>query len=216
GGGLHLTDRQSKADLSPRLAGMMRRRVSLTPESFRHYDSNAAVSKSDIIRVLLNIRHIRVRAADCQQHSLSSVSMEVASADSRSGVQARAVEVCVCPHGYTGTSCETCKEGYRRINGTLHQGVCELCHCHGHTSHCDDITGQCLGCKHHTTGLNCDVCAPGYYGDATRGTLDDCQPCACPLQTASNNFSPTCHQDKDGYLVCDRCRVGYGGPRCDR
>ncbi|XP_060740347.1 laminin subunit alpha-2 isoform X3 [Tachysurus vachellii] len=216
GGGLRLTDRHSKVDHSPRLAGMMRRRVSLTPESFRHQDSNAAVSKSDIIRVLLNIRHIRVRAAHCQQHSLSSVSMEVASADSRSGVQARAVEVCVCSHGYTGTSCETCEEGYRRVNGTLHQGVCELCHCHGHTSHCDDITGQCLECKHHTTGLNCDVCVPGYYGDATRGTPDDCQPCACPLQTASNNFSPTCHQDEDGYLVCDRCRVGYGGPRCDR
>ncbi|KAK3506985.1 hypothetical protein QTP70_034266 [Hemibagrus guttatus] len=269
GGGLRLTDVRSDVYSGPQLAGVVRRRVSLTPESFRHLDSNALVSKSDIIRVLLSLTHIRLRAAHCQQHSLSSVSMEVASADSHSGVQARAVE--------------TCAEGYRRVNGTLHQGVCELCHCHGHASHCDDITGHCLECKHHTTGLNCDVCTPGYYGDATRGTPDDCQPCACPLQTPSNNpggqqnraaehstapsteakereatpqyslpppppppflincpsqecnsffllflfsvmaytqkqhsFSPTCHQDKDGQLVCDRCRVGYTGPRCDR
>ncbi|XP_058247538.1 laminin subunit alpha-2 isoform X3 [Hemibagrus wyckioides] len=216
GGGLRLTAVHSEVYSGLRLAGVVRRRVSLTPESFRHLDSNAVVSKSDIIRVLLSITHIRLRAAHCQQHSLSSVSMEVASADSQSGVQAREVEVCVCPHGYTGTSCETCAEGYRRVNGTLHQGVCELCHCHGHSSHCDDITGHCLECRHHTMGLNCDVCGPGYYGDATRGTPDDCRPCACPLRTPSNNFSPTCHQDRDGQVVCDRCRVGYAGPHCDR
>ncbi|XP_060769556.1 laminin subunit alpha-2 [Neoarius graeffei] len=216
GGDLRLTASHLEAVPTPRLVGVMRRRVSLRPESFRHLDLNTAVSKSDIISVLLRVRHIRVKAAHCPQHSLSSVSMEVASADCRSGVQARALEVCVCPHGYTGTSCETCAEGYRRINGIVHQGVCELCRCHGHASHCDDVTGQCLECRHHTTGPNCDVCAPGYYGDATRGTPDDCQPCACPLLTPSNNFSPTCHQDEDGQLVCDRCRVGYAGPRCDR
>lgn len=31
-----------------------------------------------------------------------------------------------------------------------------------------------------------------------------------------HSFSPTCHQDKGGQLVCDRCQVGYAGPRCDR
>ncbi|MCJ8749866.1 hypothetical protein PDJAM_G00192530 [Pangasius djambal] len=139
GGGLRLIDRRSEAVPTPRLVGVTRRRVSLRPESFRHLDSNAAVSKSDIITVLQRVRHVRM-----------------------------------------------CAEGYRRVNGILHQGVCELCRCHGHASHCDDITGHCLGCKHHTTGPNCDVCAPGYYGDATRGTPDDCQPCACPLQKPSN------------------------------
>uniref|UniRef100_A0AAR2J0D6 Basement membrane-specific heparan sulfate proteoglycan core protein n=1 Tax=Pygocentrus nattereri TaxID=42514 RepID=A0AAR2J0D6_PYGNA len=151
-----------------------------------------------------------------QNCRLSSVSVEVASEDSSSDVQATAVEVCDCPHGYSGTSCEVCAEGYRRVNGTVHQGVCELCQCHGHATHCDDVTGQCLDCEHHTTGPRCDKCAPGYYGDATKGSTSDCQPCACPLHAPSNNFSPTCHQDARGQLICDQCQPGYAGPRCDR
>ncbi|KAL7889056.1 hypothetical protein AOLI_G00040300 [Acnodon oligacanthus] len=145
--------------------------------------------------------------------------------------------------------CKVCAEGYRRVNGTVHQGVCELCQCHGHATHCDDVTGQCLGCKHHTTGPRCSTCAPGYYGDATKGTASDCQPCACPLHAPSNkdvevlvrngrmvflirfsflfsllastsaqkhhSFSPTCHQDARGQLICDQCQPGYAGPRCD-
>uniref|UniRef100_A0A8B9LMM9 Basement membrane-specific heparan sulfate proteoglycan core protein n=1 Tax=Astyanax mexicanus TaxID=7994 RepID=A0A8B9LMM9_ASTMX len=135
---------------------------------------------------------------------------------SSSDVQASAVEVCTCPFGYSGTSCESCAEGYRRINGTAYQGVCELCQCHGHAAHCDEVTGYCLGCEDHTTGPHCDKCAPGYYGDATKGTASDCQPCACPLNAPSNNFSPTCHQDARGQMICDRCQPGYTGPRCDR
>uniref|UniRef100_A0A8C1SYQ7 Laminin subunit alpha 2 n=1 Tax=Cyprinus carpio TaxID=7962 RepID=A0A8C1SYQ7_CYPCA len=120
--------------------------------------------------------------------------------------------VCVCVCVY---SC-TCAVGFHRVNGTLYRGVCELCQCHGHTEHCDDITGHCLGCRDHTVGPYCDQCAAGYYGDATRGTAEDCQPCACPLLNPSNNFSPTCHVDARGDVICDRCQPGYTGARCDR
>lgn len=30
------------------------------------------------------------------------------------------------------------------------------------------------------------------------------------------SFSPTCHLSQDGELLCDQCRPGYTGPRCDR
>ncbi|XP_062857847.1 laminin subunit alpha-2 [Trichomycterus rosablanca] len=218
GGGLTLTDRGLYSLLISGLGSV--RRVALRPENFRRFDSGSRVSKSEFISTLLRVRGVRVRAPDCHEnnivYSLFSVSMEVASAESHSGVQARAVEVCNCPHGYSGTSCETCSEGYRRVNGTLHHGICEPCRCHGHATQCDDITGHCLGCDHHTTGPNCNVCASGYYGDATRGRADDCQPCACPLLSPSNNFSPTCRQDERGEMVCDRCQPGYTGPRCER
>uniref|UniRef100_A0A3Q2DMZ4 Laminin subunit alpha 2 n=1 Tax=Cyprinodon variegatus TaxID=28743 RepID=A0A3Q2DMZ4_CYPVA len=111
---------------------------------------------------------------------------------------------------------QTCLPGFRRVHGKLYNGVCEPCQCHGHSLHCHEFTGNCLDCIHHTTGHQCDTCLPGYYGNATHGTPQDCQPCACPLTLPSNNFSPTCHLGEGGELLCDRCQPGYTGPRCDR
>ncbi|XP_051500882.1 laminin subunit alpha-2 [Myxocyprinus asiaticus] len=218
GGGLRLIDSRSGVTVYP--FSVFERRIDLLPESFQHHASELPVSKRDFHSVLNNIERLLLRASYTQEHStiyrLGTVSMSVASEDFRSGVHARAVEVCQCPHGYDGTSCEMCAMGYRRVNGTVYRGVCELCRCNGHAERCDDITGQCLDCKHHTVGPNCDQCAPGYYGDATKGTANDCQPCACPLLTPSNNFSPTCHLDARGDVICDRCQPGYTSARCDR
>uniref|UniRef100_A0A8C4LN61 Laminin subunit alpha-2 n=1 Tax=Equus asinus asinus TaxID=83772 RepID=A0A8C4LN61_EQUAS len=110
----------------------------------------------------------------------------------------------------------SCWPRHRRVNGTIFGGVCEPCQCFGHAESCDDITGECLNCKDHTGGPYCDRCLPGFYGDPTKGTSEDCQPCACPLNTPSNNFSPTCHLDRSLGLICDKCPVGYTGPRCER
>uniref|UniRef100_A0A671KB68 Laminin subunit alpha-2-like n=1 Tax=Sinocyclocheilus anshuiensis TaxID=1608454 RepID=A0A671KB68_9TELE len=156
--------------------------IDLLPESFLHHASRLPVSKRDFHSVLNNIERLLLRASYAQEHSAiyryTAVLMSVAAEGSGSGVQARAVEVCQCPPGYDGTSCE--------------------------------------GCRDHTVGPYCDHCAPGYYGDATRGTAEDCQPCACPLLNPSNNFSPTCHIDARGEVICDRCQPGYTGSRCDR
>uniref|UniRef100_A0A3Q3KQ98 Laminin, alpha 2 n=1 Tax=Monopterus albus TaxID=43700 RepID=A0A3Q3KQ98_MONAL len=111
---------------------------------------------------------------------------------------------------------QACVPGYRRVNGHLYNGVCEPCHCHGHAIQCHEVTGHCLDCFHHTTGPFCDTCLPGYYGNPTRGSPADCQPCACPLTLPSNNFSPTCHLGEEGELLCDQCHPGYTGPRCNR
>lgn len=72
----------------------------------------------------------------------------------------------------------------------------------------------CQECQHHTVGLNCERCAHGYYGDAQRETPTDCKRCACPLETASNNFSPSCEPDGDNY-VCTQCPQGYQGRHCE-
>lgn len=73
---------------------------------------------------------------------------------------------------------------------------------------------------HHTTGRKCDRCLRGYYGNATIGTPDDCKPCACPLESPENNFSPTCYAVQtptgDSDYACDQCPEGYEGKKCER
>uniref|UniRef100_A0A6Q2XIM3 Basement membrane-specific heparan sulfate proteoglycan core protein n=1 Tax=Esox lucius TaxID=8010 RepID=A0A6Q2XIM3_ESOLU len=190
--------------------------VSATPNQ----RTGLPVSKRDFMIALTNVSSLLIRASHSNEqvaiYRLHSVSLEVASEVSRGENLASAVEICRCPPGYSGTSCEMCSVGHRRVNGTAFKGVCEPCDCHGHTTRCDDHTGQCMGCAEHTTGFHCHECIPGFYGDATKGTANDCQPCACPLNIPSNNFSPTCHEDLSGELLCDQCPPGYTGPRCDR
>ncbi|XP_039603409.1 laminin subunit alpha-2 isoform X4 [Polypterus senegalus] len=189
-------------------------------KKFRHLESWFPVSRKDFMTVLTNVSQLLLRVTHSNEENtiyrLSSVSLEVADPYSRGAAVGTAVEICRCPPGYEGTSCEVCGTGYRRINGTLLQGICEKCLCFGHSDDCDDITGNCKGCRHHTAGPHCDICTPGFYGDPKTGTPTDCQPCACPLLNPSNNFSPTCHLDKKGELICDQCLPGYTGPRCER
>lgn len=75
-------------------------------------------------------------------------------------------------------------------------------------------------CEHNTNGTKCDYCIAGYYGDATQGTLSDCQQCACPLVEASNNFSPNCElklPDRGTTdHICTDCPQGYDGDHCER
>uniref|UniRef100_A0A3Q3D5A7 Basement membrane-specific heparan sulfate proteoglycan core protein n=1 Tax=Hippocampus comes TaxID=109280 RepID=A0A3Q3D5A7_HIPCM len=184
--------------------------IALLPENFLVSDTAQPVSRRDFMTVLANMTRLMVRASYSTEPS--AVYRYRNTLRER---KASAVEMCSCPPGYAGTSCEACVAGFRRVDGNLYDGVCEVCHCHGHAAQCHQITGHCLDCAHHTTGPHCDTCQPGYYGDATHGSATDCQPCACPLNVPSNNFSPTCHLGEGGDLLCDRCQPGYTGPRCD-
>uniref|UniRef100_A0A182TRW1 Laminin IV type A domain-containing protein n=1 Tax=Anopheles melas TaxID=34690 RepID=A0A182TRW1_9DIPT len=134
------------------------------------------------------------------------------------------IELCECPEGYRGTSCEQCAFGYVRIYETsvTHEriGRCIPCSmCNGHAASCDLETGECGLCLHNTVGTNCERCLPGFYGNATLGRPDDCKRCACPLESPSNNFSPNCQSrggssDPSEY-VCTQCPEGYTGDHCE-
>ncbi|NXJ95351.1 LAMA2 protein, partial [Corythaixoides concolor] len=194
--------------------------IMLKPESFSMHGTDVPVSRREFMTILANVKRILIRATYSYGmnaiYRLRSVSIEAADHTSTRKKVASAVELCDCPPGYDGTSCESCWPRHRRVNGTIFGGVCAPCTCFGHAELCDDITGECLDCKHNTGGSYCDRCLPGFYGDPTKGTAEDCQLCACPLNIASNNFSPTCHFDQSRGLICDECPAGYMGPRCER
>uniref|UniRef100_A0A8D2ZGH0 Laminin subunit alpha 2 n=1 Tax=Scophthalmus maximus TaxID=52904 RepID=A0A8D2ZGH0_SCOMX len=218
GGGMKIVDGRFGQPVYP--ASQSTHRIVLLPENFLLSETGHAISRRDFLSVLANVTRVMVRASYSTEPSamyrLHSFTMQEANPSARGERRASAVEVCYCPPGYAGTSCETCIPGFRRVNGNLYNGVCEACRCHEHATQCHEVTGHCLDCSHHTTGPHCDTCLPGYYGNATRGSPADCQPCPCPLNLPSNNFSPTCHLGEEGELLCDQCQPGYTGPRCDR
>lgn len=194
--------------------------LSLKEHSFTIHGTDFPVSRKEFMTVLVDLKRILIQITDSLGvdaiYRLSSVGLDSAVPYPTDGGFASAVEVCQCPPGYTGSSCESCWPRHRRVNGTIFGGICEPCQCFGHADSCDDITAECLNCRDHTGGPHCSQCLPGFYGDPTKGTAEDCQPCACPLNIPSNNFSPTCHLDRSLGLICDECPVGYAGPRCER
>ncbi|KAM6181305.1 laminin subunit alpha-2 isoform 1-T1 [Erethizon dorsatum] len=194
--------------------------LSLKEDSFTIHGTNFPVSRKDFMTVLANLKRVLIQITYSfgmdAIFRLGDVSLESAVPYPTDGSVAAAVEACQCPPGYSGSSCESCWPRHRRVNGTIFGGICEPCQCFGHAESCHDITAECLNCKDHTGGPYCNMCLPGFYGDPTQGTAEDCQPCACPLNVPSNNFSPTCHLDRSLGLICDGCPVGYAGPRCER
>uniref|UniRef100_A0A8B9QCV0 Laminin subunit alpha 2 n=1 Tax=Apteryx owenii TaxID=8824 RepID=A0A8B9QCV0_APTOW len=218
GGNLRISTPEEGIHLQP--SEEYTKEIVLKPESFSVYGTDVPVSRREFMTIFANVKRILIRATYSYGmnaiYRLRRVSVEAADRSSTGRKMASAVELCDCPRGYDGTSCESCWPRHRRVNGTIFGGVCAPCTCFGHAELCDDITGECLDCKHNTGGSYCDRCLPGFYGDPTKGTAEDCQLCACPLNMSSNNFSPTCHFDRSHGLICDECPIGYAGPRCER
>lgn len=104
-------------------------------------------------------------------YRLSSVSLTIADAASVSGAPAVAAEMCECPWGYSGTSCEVsvslktvvllltcaacvarllmfvcsqaCLPDFYRVGGVMFGGNCMQCECNDHAKQCD-IYGVCV------------------------------------------------------------------------
>ncbi|XP_069096158.1 basement membrane-specific heparan sulfate proteoglycan core protein isoform X2 [Pleurodeles waltl] len=176
-------------------------------------------TREHLMMVLADLDEILIRAtysSDMISASITGVSMEVAVPSYTNLDRAIEVEQCQCPPGYSGLSCQDCAVGFTRTGGGLYLGHCEMCECNGHSESCHPETGACSNCLHNTVGEFCDQCAPGYYGDATAGTPEDCQPCACPLTDPENQFSRTCESlGAEGYR-CTACQPGYTGQYCER
>ncbi|KAI4487730.1 hypothetical protein M0802_011876 [Mischocyttarus mexicanus] len=184
------------------------------------------VNRKQMIHVLADLKYLLIRTqyhSEQIEGSLLSAILPVGEPTRSEDGSESLVEMCDCPEGYTGLSCETCSWGYVKVtkNGSDHRDyhICVECDCNGHAGSCDLVMGECKICEHHTIGPKCDRCTTGYYGIATKGTQEDCKKCACPLSIESNNFSPSCQledptDDNSGY-VCTQCPEGYTGDHCE-
>ncbi|XP_051174494.1 laminin subunit alpha-1 isoform X1 [Leptopilina boulardi] len=185
-----------------------------------------AVTKNEMLSILADVKYILVRAqyhSEQIEGSIVSAELPIGEITKNFDEKESLVEVCKCPKGYTGLSCEKCEWGYVKADGNdSNEGnrhECIKCDCNGHSSSCDVLVSECHKCEHNTIGPRCDRCAIGYYGDAAKGTPEDCKKCACPLSIASNNFSPNCQLEDPGNIfsgyVCTQCPVGYTGDHCE-
>ncbi|PAV89183.1 hypothetical protein WR25_06183 isoform C [Diploscapter pachys] len=119
-----------------------------------------------------------------------------------------------CQHNTEGDRCERCKPGFvgdaRRgtPNDCQPAATRAPCQCYNHSPRGCDSFGRCLLCEHNTEGMHCERCKKGYYGDATKGTPYDCQPCPCP-------GASECYLEADGQVVCRNCPAGFTGRLCN-
>ncbi|XP_050838440.1 basement membrane-specific heparan sulfate proteoglycan core protein isoform X8 [Serinus canaria] len=176
-------------------------------------------TREHLLMALADLDEILIRATystSTAAATITDVAMDTAVPPQPGLPPAPEVEECRCPPGYHGLSCQDCAPGYTRTGGGLYLGHCELCECNGHSESCHPESGACSGCLHNTAGDFCDQCAPGFYGDATAGTPEDCQPCACPLPYPENQFSRTCESLGGGGYRCTACEPGYTGQYCER
>ncbi|XP_071839760.1 basement membrane-specific heparan sulfate proteoglycan core protein-like isoform X3 [Apostichopus japonicus] len=191
--------------------------LQLIQENFVRPDSQPA-TREHLLMALADLEYILIRISyntEMREVRLWEVSLDTSASSATNNSQAVEVEVCDCPVGYRGTSCEDCDRGFTRSGGGLYLGLCIPCECNGHSNVCDPETGVCTNCQHNTEGDSCQDCSAGFYGDATSGTNSDCRRCACPLTISSNQFAQTCVLDRtNGRSVCGPCDEGYTGPDC--
>lgn len=216
---------------APLIGQLTRHEIEMTEKEWKYYGDDPritrTVTREDFLDILYDIHYILIKATYgnvVRQSRISEISMEVAEPGhvTAASPPAHLIERCDCPPGYAGMSCETCAPGFYRLRSepggrtpgpTL--GTCVPCQCNGHSSQCDPETSVCQNCQHHTAGDFCERCALGYYG-IVRGLPNDCQPCACPLISPSNNFSPSCVLEGLDDYRCTACPRGYAGQYCER
>ncbi|KAI1902257.1 hypothetical protein AGOR_G00042840 [Albula goreensis] len=218
-------------------------RVQLVEGNFRHDVTERPVTREEMMTVLAGLDSLWIRGlyfTQSQRLSLGEVGLEEAT-PTGSGVSSSTVEVCDCPPGHLGDSCQEgqrvhnpqvngqnvlfpnlndreasstyqkCAPGYYRDRSVMTLGRCVPCSCNGLSNECDETTGRCLNCQSNAAGDRCEQCKEGYYGNATERT---CRVCPCPFNVASNSFAIGCRKVSGGFMCV--CKQGYAGARCEK
>lgn len=138
--------------------------VAIHPNSrWTRIDENRAprpASREDILMALANIDAILVRAtpsANTVATHLSDITLDTAVDTYTGQAKASNVEICRCPPGYRGTSCEACSSGYYKdqfYDQSKPLGSCSKCPCNEKESSCEMGSDRRVICH----------CLPNYGG----------------------------------------------------
>lgn len=121
-------------------------------------------TRHDILTVLSNIESILIRATLQDSSSVMSIGdiiLGTAVTTSQGSPRTSDIEVCQCPEGYTGNSCETCAPMfYRDIDDRSvdRSGSCRRCPCSANAESCelDSSRRVVCNCKQSFYGPRCD------------------------------------------------------------
>ncbi|KAM6455807.1 laminin subunit alpha-5 isoform 2-T2 [Liasis olivaceus] len=190
--------------------------LQLLEGNFRHTETHNPVSREELMMVLADLEQLQIRALFSPISSSVSLHRVILERTTETGgsIQARSVELCLCPANYRGDSCQECAPGYYRDIKGLFLGKCIPCNCNGHSDQCLPGSGICLNCQHNTEGDHCERCKDGFVGNSSLERHLQCIGCPCPLSVPSNNFATGCIY-KGSTTQC-LCKPGYAGVSCER
>uniref|UniRef100_A0ABD2W9A4 Laminin IV type A domain-containing protein n=1 Tax=Trichogramma kaykai TaxID=54128 RepID=A0ABD2W9A4_9HYME len=140
--------------------------VPLTESHWRSVSLNGfpSITRFDFMTVLANVESILVRATYCndaKSSTLLNLTIEV-STNVISNKKSKKIEICKCPLGYSGMSCEHCEVGYYRNiydNSKNALGTCIKCPCLGYRNGCYINTFGIVTCNclQNFSGLYCQL-----------------------------------------------------------
>nr|XP_032526331.1 basement membrane-specific heparan sulfate proteoglycan core protein [Danaus plexippus plexippus] len=124
-------------------------------------------SRFDFMSVLKNLNRVLVRATlnpYIYSTSIADVSMDTAAEGSDpTSPAARGVELCICPEGYAGTSCELCAPGYYKDRSDR----CQRCNCNGYDCQLSSYDQVICNCPPPYTGPDCSTVGGDSSTDVT-------------------------------------------------
>ncbi|XP_041987673.1 basement membrane-specific heparan sulfate proteoglycan core protein-like isoform X2 [Aricia agestis] len=149
--------------------------VPLREDGWYILNSAERASRFDFMAVLKDIKRVLVRATlsrNILSTSISDVSMDTAAESYDPNLPAATgVEICLCPEGYTGTSCESCSTGYYKDESSS----CRQCPCNGHDCQLDSYNGVVCNCRPPYSGPDCsssgNEVTTTYRPNPPRGTV---------------------------------------------
>lgn len=170
-------------------------------------------NREHFMMALADLQYILIKATyttNTDKVALKDVTLDYAEPRNTGQARAYAVEMCECPRGYQGLSCEDCDIGFTRSSSGIHLGTCIPCDCSGNSNECHPETGICLNCRDNTDGKHCERCAPGYSNYNVGGCRPDQQTCNCDTRGSVSCDGGRCQCKGNVYGdSCNSCKRGF-------